>query len=41
MFNFLLGILATAVLYTFFPKLAVKPSEWLRAGWDWLKAKFA
>jgi hypothetical protein len=29
MFNFLCGCVATAVLYTFFPKLAAKPSEWL------------
>lgn len=40
MIDFALGALAAAVLYTFFPALAVKPSEWLRAGWSWLKGVF-
>lgn len=31
------GAVAMAVLYTFFPALAQKPSSWLRSFWSWLK----
>lgn len=31
------GALAVAVLYTFFPVLAEKPSAWLRSFWTWAK----
>lgn len=39
MLNFILGALAAACLYTFWPALAVKPSAWLREGYAWLKSK--
>lgn len=38
MIAFILGALACAVLYTFFPALAAKPSAWLRAAWARLHA---
>lgn len=41
MINFALGAIAAAALYTFFPALAVKPSEWLRAAYAWVKAQTA
>ena len=31
--EFALGALAAAILYTFFPALAVYPSAWLRKGY--------
>lgn len=37
MMNFALGGIAVACLYTFFPALAVKPSEWLRAAYAWIR----
>lgn len=33
MIAFAIGFIACAVLYTFFPALAAKPSAWLRAAW--------
>ena len=33
------GALGVAVLYTFFPVLAEKPSSWLLSLWAWIKAK--
>ena len=41
MINFFAGVIAAAALYTFFPALAVKPSEWLRAAYAWIKAQTA
>lgn len=37
MLNFILGALACAIMYTFFPMLAVAPSTWLRNGYEKLK----
>jgi hypothetical protein len=34
MFNFLCGCVATAVVYTFFPKLAAGPSAWMKGRVD-------
>lgn len=39
MLNFLLGVVITAAVYTFFPTLALKPSEWLRRAVAWLRFK--
>lgn len=39
MIEFAFGAIAAAVLYTFFPKLAVIPSGWLRAAWRWLNTR--
>ena len=37
MIEFLLGAVAAAALYTFFPTLAVAPSRWLRVAWAWIR----
>lgn len=39
MIEFLLGAIASAALYTFFPALAVVPSNWLRAAWAWIQSR--
>lgn len=39
MIEFTLGAVAAAVLYTFWPSLAVIPSGWLRAAWHWLNTR--
>ena len=39
--DFFFGALACAVVYTFFPALAVKPSEWLRRAYAWIKSQTA
>lgn len=39
MIEFALGATAAAVLYTFFPALAVVPSGWLRRAWAWIRRK--
>ena len=39
MLGFIVGVLLTAVLYTFFPVLAVYPSGWLRSGLVWIRSK--
>jgi len=36
MIDFLLGALAAVVLYTFFPALAVYPSNWTKAAWRYV-----
>lgn len=41
MIEFLLGAIASAALYTFFPALAVAPSNWLRAAWAWIQIRKA
>lgn len=33
MLEFVLGGVLVAILYTFFPSMAVIPSGWLRAAW--------
>jgi len=33
MIAFILGFIACAAIYTFFPALAVYPSQWLRDAW--------
>ena len=33
MISFAAGFIACAILYTFFPALAVYPSGWLRKAW--------
>ena len=38
MVHALIGGVLVAILYTFFPALAVKPSAWLRAAYAWLKS---
>jgi hypothetical protein len=37
----LLGATAAAILYTFFPTLAVVPSGWLRKAWAWIQSRKA
>ena len=37
MIEFLLGAVAASALYTFFPTLAVVPSNWLRSAWAWFR----
>ena len=39
LWSLIYGAAGMAVLYTFFPKLAEKPSGWLRSFWAWIKAK--
>lgn len=39
MIEFLLGATVSAALYTFFPALAVVPSNWLRAAWTWFQSR--
>jgi len=39
MIEFAFGAIAAAVLYTFFPTLAVVPSRWLRSAWTWFNHK--
>lgn len=34
MTGFIVGVVVTAIVYTFFPKLAEKPSAWLRSARD-------
>lgn len=34
MLGFIIGVVLTAILYTFFPAIAVKPSNWLKEMWD-------
>lgn len=41
MLEFALGALAAAILYTFFPTLAVVPSGWLRKAWAWIQSRKA
>lgn len=38
MLNFLFGAACAAIVYTFFPVLAEKPSKGLRSAWAWIKA---
>lgn len=38
MLNLIIGFILCAILYTFFPALAVYPSNWVRAAWAWIKA---
>lgn len=38
MLNFAIGVVATAIVYTFFPALAAKPSAWLRSAWAKIKS---
>jgi len=33
MIAFAAGVIVCAIVYTFFPTLAAKPSAWLRAAW--------
>lgn len=37
MLNLIIGFILCAILYTFFPALAVYPSKWVRAAWAWIK----
>jgi hypothetical protein len=39
MIQFASGAIACAIVYTFFPALAVKPSAWLRSAWAWFQAR--
>lgn len=39
MIEFMLGGLAVAILYTFFPDLAVIPAGLLRKGWEAIKRR--
>ncbi len=38
MLNLIIGFILCAILYTFFPALAVYPSKWVRDAWAWIKA---
>lgn len=33
MIGFIIGVIVTAVFYTFWPAAAAKPSAWLKAQW--------
>lgn len=39
MLGFIVGVVLTAILYTFFPAIAVKPSNWLKSKWAAYQAK--